>query len=214
MHLTNRGKFAVKNTLHLLKGAIMLNDMADSSTKSPDYVDKIRMIAAELSTLADEIQGGASPLEKEDIRSDNEYLIASDPESERTVQYDDMRLAVLARSIHKLRSRRMHWFHKSLFSEPVWDMLLEAFFLTVVGKPIMTKSLMHGSGVAPTTALRWIDVLVENNIVEREKNKWDPRVTNIHMTKKGYLSMRECLSEWMQSSKENPTLLSLMHRRG
>lgn len=140
---------------------------------------EVRELAARLHTLADELDrlpvGGLTP---------------------RGRVLDDRTLVDLAKVIYRLRRRRSRHFADKLFGEPSWDMLLDLFIKRVHGERISITSLCIAGAVPPSTALRWIQILVDDGLVERTKTQDDQRLAMVQLTNTGVDAMRECLSEW------------------
>lgn len=91
----------------------------------------------------------------------------------------------LIRRIIKNRRLRAEIFGDGLFGEPAWDMLLDLCASSVEHKRVSVTSLCIASGVPPTTALRWINVLVEEGIFVRIDDKVDRRRSYVDLTDKG-----------------------------
>jgi len=90
-----------------------------------------------------------------------------------------------ADSAYKERRKRERIFGDiEIFGEPAWDMLLDLFKSEKLGKRVSVTSCCIGSAVAPTTALRWIKVLVDEGLVCREDDELDSRRTYVRLTRK------------------------------
>ena len=112
-------------------------------------------------------------------------------------KYDQARRAVaggsnntsplsLARHAYWLRRQRAHIFGGAdLFGEPAWDILLDLFIAHYEGKPVSVSSACIGSASPPTTGLRWLSVLAQNDLVMREKDPADHRRIMVRLTEKG-----------------------------
>jgi DNA-binding MarR family transcriptional regulator len=96
---------------------------------------------------------------------------------------------VLAR---QRRSRSRH-FAPALFGEPAWDMLLDLFVASERRCETSVKSVSIASGVPATTALRWLMVLEDAQLIEREPDPADGRRTLIRLSKTGHERMTEYL---------------------
>lgn len=92
----------------------------------------------------------------------------------------------LARHAYWLRRQRAQIFGGAdLFGEPAWDILLDLFIAHCEGKPVSVSSACIGSASPPTTGLRWLSVLAENDLVMREKDPADHRRIMVRLTEKG-----------------------------
>lgn len=100
---------------------------------------------------------------------------------------DTSRTALVARAREEFgnRRRRSVTFQPSMFGEPAWDMLLALYILDVSGQRQTTGTLMHFSGAPITTARRWLDYLVENDLARKDHHPTDQRVLFVSLTAKG-----------------------------
>ena len=85
-------------------------------------------------------------------------------------------LLKFCKTIIKMRIERAKYFPaRDLFGEPGWDMLLDAVVARITNKPVSITSICIASQVPPTTALRWINILIEQNFVTRTNDPTDKR---------------------------------------
>lgn len=75
------------------------------------------------------------------------------------------RLAAIARCEADGRRRRNRLIRYQFFAEPAWDMLLELYIRRHGGQTTDVANLCDVSGVAMTTALRWVGLLIETGLV-------------------------------------------------
>lgn len=85
-----------------------------------------------------------------------------------------------------------------IFSEGVWDMLIELMRAEEEGEKMPTTSLVHGVELAMTTALRRIEMLEEAGIIERYTDTVDRRRILIRLTRMGYTRVTEVLDRLAQ----------------
>lgn len=78
--------------------------------------------------------------------------------------------------------RRQLLGHSSLLANPAWDMLIDLFVHTYVGKPVSTSALCIGSGLPMSNALRIVRKLRESDMVFREPDPSDGRRYFIRLT--------------------------------
>lgn len=107
----------------------------------------------------------------------------------------------LAKEIYGFRQTRGEFFDPSLFSDPSWDILLELYRLRLEGRRASVKSVCIASGVPPTTALRWINILLAKGLLNRTEDQNDQRVRWIALSDKGYNSMRALLETLLKSQE-------------
>lgn len=105
----------------------------------------------------------------------------------------------LARRIVAARQMRAAHFKKPMFGEPAWDMLLALYANSTEGPRQSIGRLTALSGSPPTTALRWLDYLVKEQLVAREANPTDGRSDFVELTEKGQSAMERYLSETLQT---------------
>ncbi|BDI61066.1 winged helix DNA-binding protein [Qipengyuania nanhaisediminis] len=100
--------------------------------------------------------------------------------------------AALARKIYAVRRRRAAIFgNAEMFGEPAWDILLDLYIAHVDGKPVSVSSACIGSAAPPTTGLRWLGVLAEQELVLREHDPQDQRRVLVRLTDRGLEAMDE-----------------------
>ena len=119
-----------------------------------------------------------------------EARLAVAQEAARTPVYSDEALATVASRVYRARRRRERLFDATIFADPAWDMLLDLFLARARGQELRTTSLCHASGVPPTTALRWVDVLAKQGLIERRAAPDDRRVKIVTLSDQGYRVMR------------------------
>lgn len=96
------------------------------------------------------------------------------------------RLASSALDQYRLRRKRTNHFPAELFAEPAWDILLDLFVAKIRNRNISVTSACIASDVPSTTALRWLNLLEEMNLVRREQHETDSRVTWVRLTDGGF----------------------------
>jgi hypothetical protein len=79
------------------------------------------------------------------------------------------------RSILKARRAREELIGKDLFADPAWDMLLDLYAAALEQRKVSTTELCIASAVPATTALRWIEKLVQMKFVTRKEDHLDAR---------------------------------------
>ncbi|MEM8725359.1 MAG: MarR family transcriptional regulator [Pseudomonadota bacterium] len=95
-----------------------------------------------------------------------------------------------ARIAYNTRRQRGAIFgNAELFGEPAWDILLDLYIAFVDGKSVSVSSACIGSAAPPTTGLRWLGVLAENELVIREPDPDDQRRVMVRLTERGIEAM-------------------------
>ena len=100
----------------------------------------------------------------------------------------------LVRKIISNRKARSQFFDGELFADPAWDMLLDLTAARVERTRISVTSLCIASGVPPTTALRWMGVMVDAGIFERTSDELDARRKFVRLSNKG----AECIARYFE----------------
>ena len=98
-------------------------------------------------------------------------------------------LAILARREHQTRRLREELIPSLQFGEPAWDILLDLFAHTIVGKAVHKTSAQIAAHCPPTTALRYIDILEDEGLVKHDKCEKDARVVLLQLTDAGVVSV-------------------------
>ncbi len=79
------------------------------------------------------------------------------------------------RDLIKARRLRTQYFDAELFADPAWDMLLDLMAARLENVTVSVSSLCIAASVPPTTALRWIKIMTEENIFARKADDSDGR---------------------------------------
>jgi hypothetical protein len=100
-----------------------------------------------------------------------------------------------ARRMYHARRRRDELFGGAhLFGEPAWDILLDLFIAASEGKRISITSACIGAAAPPTTALRWLNLLEREGLIEREGDSKDMRRSYVRLSRLGVSRMTEFFS--------------------
>lgn len=94
------------------------------------------------------------------------------------------------RALVAARVDREAIFKSKLFSDPVWEMLLDLAVAEASGKWVSVTSLCVASGVPTTTALRRIDDLQQIGLIERFPDPSDRRRIIVRLTETGRVRMQ------------------------
>jgi DNA-binding MarR family transcriptional regulator len=107
-----------------------------------------------------------------------------------SVHLDDTpRLRTLALSEYRRRQSRAEHFDGGLFAEPAWDILLDLFVANIDGIRVSITSACLATSCPPTTALRWVTVLEDQELVARAGDAKDQRRSWLHLTELGLKKM-------------------------
>jgi len=148
--------------------------------------------------IAPLIDSHPEPFPRNEIREIAQRLLdISGPQDHPGIEgtLDDESLADLARSLYRMRRRRDTWFAGSLFGDPTWDILLDLFSNTVLGRKVSVTSACRACIKPVSTGLRWLQALEREGLIRRTRDEDDQRVMIVTMTDAGMAAMRQCLSE-------------------
>ena len=96
------------------------------------------------------------------------------------------------------RQRRGMSFEGNLFGEPAWDILLYLFVKKVEKRKVSVTQATGASGVATTTALRYLAILEEAKLVDSTVSLTDSRVRFVELTVEGTMRMSQCLARQLR----------------
>jgi len=113
------------------------------------------------------------------------------PDSRRNAPSPEQRrvLCEHACQIRYCRGARAEFFDRGIFGEPAWDMLLALYTIDGDRRRLNIGHLAELASVALTTALRWLDYLQEQGLIERRSNPFDQRMVYVELTDKGRANM-------------------------
>ena len=146
---------------------------------------RLKAIAQELQTIASKLSSNF--FSETSVAFDGSAdLVCSAPPSEA--------LLATARAIYRSRRQRARAFQDAdLFGEPAWDILLDLFIAEGEAKPLSITAACIGSGVPSSTALRWLVLLEQRELVERRADPRDARRVFLRLTARGRAAMEETL---------------------
>ena len=87
------------------------------------------------------------------------------------------------RGILQARLERSSFFPADLFSDPVWDMLLDLYAAELGQVRVSVTSLCIASNAPTSTALRWISALEQQQLIERRADPLDGRRFFLSLTR-------------------------------
>ena len=150
--------------------------------------DTLRHIAEQLLTLAEQSEGESVPRPSRRQSGGDDLLSFADPDQ----------LARLARAMYIARDRRRRYFNPQLFADPAWDILLDLFIQKSAARQVSVTSACIAAQVPPTTALRWISILIEQELVSREEDESDRRRAFLRLSEYGDKLIRRHLIDTYQ----------------
>ena len=103
--------------------------------------------------------------------------------------------AQTVRAIIQARRMRSQFFPDELFAEPAWDILLDLLLGEISHQRVSVSSACTAAAVPATTALRWLNTLVQMNLVIRRADPHDARRVFVELAPESSLALRRFLAE-------------------
>ena len=95
------------------------------------------------------------------------------------------------------RRRRSKAFKSIRFGEPTWDMILDLYVTYREGRRVDVSGLCLASGVAPTTALRYVELLVDDGLIAKIDDAEDGRRSFVTISD----TLRDAIEEWLDHAE-------------
>jgi len=106
-----------------------------------------------------------------------------------------------ARLMLRQRRTRERKLGDSLFSDPVWDMMLDLYAASCEGQDVCLSSLCLASSVAPSTAMRKINDLITRGHIRRMPDPVDGRRTNVSLSPRTFRFIDDAIAEVIEEAK-------------
>ncbi len=117
------------------------------------------------------------------------YLIAGGRRS-----LPQFQLRYVAEREISIKKMRASYFPSTVLEDAGWNIMIDLFVQQQLGRDVSITSACLASGVPPTTALRWIEVLENEGVVVREDDESDRRRRFVRLTEQASASMVDYLS--------------------
>lgn len=91
-------------------------------------------------------------------------------------------LSRFARKLYRDRRLRDGSFPAGMFGEPAWDILLDLFASAEEGRDVSVSSACVAAAVPPTTALRYLQIMERQALIERQPSTADARVCYLRLS--------------------------------
>ncbi len=127
-----------------------------------------------------------------DGETDTAFSFADHARKAKTPNLPDPRLV---RRMIAARQERARFFDGDLFSDPAWDMLLDLTAAHAEGARVSVTSLCIAAGVPATTALRWLNQMVDSGIFKRVADEMDRRRAFIELSERSVDAMARYFAE-------------------
>lgn len=110
------------------------------------------------------------------------------------IQRSDASL-VFAKYVLAARRRRARFLKGIKFGEPSWDMILDLYVAFREGRRVDVTGLYLSSGVAATTAVRYVEMLEEEGLVHRTPDQSDGRRFFVTLADR----LRDMIEQWLEN---------------
>ncbi len=102
----------------------------------------------------------------------------SDESNSKPEVINDAELVVRAENLLKWSRLKAQFLNlgTGLFSDSCWDMCLDIYICDLKEEQITVSSVAHSSGIPMTTAMRYINVMSEEGLLEKTPNPSDNRM--------------------------------------
>lgn len=166
----------------------------ESAPSLPAHGNLVRL-ADQLHALASELENATPsstlPHLEPRIRTGSARQFGADYAS-TDIHSERVSFLAIARARYEARRKRVAVFDRQeLFGEPAWDILLDLYIAHAEGKPVSVSSACIGSASPPTTGLRWLGVLQDAGLVEREHDLRDQRRVLVRLSEDGIERMED-----------------------
>ena len=103
------------------------------------------------------------------------------------------RRLAFAKWILASRRRRSKTFASIRFGEPTWDMILDLYIADRESRRVDVSGMCLASGVAPTTALRYVELLVDDALITKVADPEDGRRSFVNISS----TLESAIDEWL-----------------
>jgi len=104
-------------------------------------------------------------------------------------------LVEIAKRLYAVRKMRDDLLGISLFSEPAWDILLDLFISEHENRQLSVSAVCIGARAPSATALRYLTMLQDADLVERTRDERDGRRSHVRLTTLGRRRMASLLGQ-------------------
>ena len=146
-----------------------------------------RLHGEQLQQLSDEVSRIAGTL----ARLSTDPSIEAPPRAAPLAETTEQRVKAVIRA-RRVRSR---YFPDELFADPAWDMLLELFRAELAQQRTTISSLCIAAAVPATTALRWINTMIEKGLLSRRDDPRDGRRVFVELSAETHDAMARYFAE-------------------
>lgn len=106
-------------------------------------------------------------------------------------------LVEVAKRLYGVRKVRDELLGEALFSEPAWDILLDLFISDYEHRQLSVSAVCIGARAPSATALRYLTMLQDADLVERTRDERDGRRSHVRLTMLGRRHMASLLGQFI-----------------
>lgn len=140
--------------------------------QSPPALDQVEKLTSQiLKVVADLSSENEMPAKRR--AADGEYALAPDA----------------LRQVIKRRRARDKCFPAGLFADPAWDILLDLTIARIERQDLSVTDVCVAAAVPQTTALRWIETLEREGLIDRVRDPRDSRRVIVRLSADGWTRM-------------------------
>jgi DNA-binding MarR family transcriptional regulator len=125
-----------------------------------------------------------------------------EPTSTNAAWADDGLISAFLGYERRLRCLRAEIFDEHVINDASWPLLQDLFTAHLDGRRMRTKQLCAISGLPQTTVLRYLDHFEKFDVIKREDDPDDSRVTLVSITEAGAFWMREYYTNVIRNERE------------
>lgn len=157
-----------------MSGSLSFHSAKSLAALQPD----VERICAELGNLTKQLQELWSSAQSADLQG--------------------LEVLSLLKSISKIRASRTTYFPASLFSDAAWDILLYLKQAELEQRRVVVTDACLASGVPSSTALRWLKLMLEQEVIIRKADKLDARRVYVELHPQASKSMSDLMASALQ----------------
>jgi DNA-binding MarR family transcriptional regulator len=151
---------------------------SSAALASAEVQRQVETIARAVIKLSRKFNALSRPVLESDLGLLPQTLSGGDASAVKNARSDIDALREIIRS----RQLRDRYFPNARFGEPAWDILLDLALARFEGKSVSVSSACIASGVAMSTAMRWINEMVEDGLIVRFVDPTDARRSLVQLT--------------------------------
>lgn len=110
------------------------------------------------------------------------------------------------RTIIHVRDVRDQYLGNTLFVDPAWNILLDAYASELDGRRLSVGDACIAAGVPSSTALRWLRALEKKGLIERRPDAVDRRRAFVGLTRQARATLEALIDQTIRLMSGSPQL--------